>query len=53
MENISGKVKSNWYLGYSLKEPPYYVFFMFFLFFIEPLFQNVNKLGLAMLLCIQ
>jgi hypothetical protein len=52
MKNKRGKIKLNWFwgcigfcgiLGYILNEPLYYLFFAFFLFFLEPIIKKSKK----------
>jgi hypothetical protein len=52
MVNKTGKVKVYWFwgfvrlcgiFGYILKEPLYYVFSVFFLFFLEPVLRKPKK----------
>ncbi len=54
MENKLSKVKVHWFwgfvgclgvLGFILKEPLYYVFFSFFLFFLEPVAKKILKVS--------
>jgi len=52
MQNKLSKIKIHWFwgfvgllgvLGFILKEPGYYVFFSFFLFFLEPIAKNLKS----------
>ena len=52
MEDKPSKVKIHWFwgfvgclevLGFILKEPLYYVFFSFFLFFLEPVLKKLKS----------